>query len=123
MGGQILREWHLGYLCNAQKLSTFFQFMPGGFNAFRCDISSAQKGTEVGVVHPYPRTSKQHSRSTRSPAMAERSINIILLSFYPLGCSSEDRFNWPDVHGFFYKSSFLQFRKTLVVYINAKNAQ
>ena len=33
-------------------------------------ILATQKGTEVGVVHPYPRTFTKHSRFTRSPAIA-----------------------------------------------------
>ena len=34
----MLHGWHRGYRCDALALSTWVQFVPGGFEAFRCDI-------------------------------------------------------------------------------------
>ena len=78
LGDRILHGWHRGYRCDALALSTWIQFVPGGFEAFRCDVwSKVQRHKKAPrrelCTHTHGPACNIRG-STRSPAMAEGGI-------------------------------------------------
>ena len=83
LGGRILHGWHRGYRCDALALSTWIQFVPGGFEAFRCDVwSKVQRHKKAPrrelCTHTHGPACNIRG-STRSPAMAEGGIYIFVI--------------------------------------------